>query len=75
MRRCAGDALLRCAGEVLNEVIGRRFYAAWIGGDEFAVLLPATDHRDGQAMLMFAAKRDCYSAAAYERRRSVAAAS
>jgi diguanylate cyclase (GGDEF)-like protein len=47
----AGDALLRRAGEVLNEVFGRPHTAARIGGDEFAVLLPAVDQRDGAASL------------------------
>jgi len=47
----AGDALLRRAGEVLNELIGRPFHAARIGGDEFALLLPATDQRDGETMM------------------------
>jgi diguanylate cyclase (GGDEF)-like protein len=47
----AGDALLRRAGEVLNEVIGKTLHAARIGGDEFAILMPAADERDGQAMM------------------------
>jgi diguanylate cyclase (GGDEF)-like protein len=115
----AGDALLRRAGEVLNELVGGPFHAARIGGDEFAVLLPATDQRDGETMMenieklveinnqfysgqklslsmgaatsrpgerleavakradmrMFEAKRAYYSAAAFDRRRSIATAS
>jgi diguanylate cyclase (GGDEF)-like protein len=47
----AGDALLRRAGEVLNEAIQKPTYAARIGGDEFALLLPNTDEREG-AMVM-----------------------
>ena len=47
----AGDALLRRAGEVLNELFARPFTAARIGGDEFAVLLPAMDQREGAAMM------------------------
>ena len=39
----AGDALLRRAGEVLNKSVDKPGYAARIGGDEFALLLPATD--------------------------------
>ncbi|MYZ47858.1 sensor domain-containing diguanylate cyclase [Propylenella binzhouense] len=39
----AGDALLRRAGEVLNELVEPPGHAARIGGDEFAILLPATD--------------------------------
>jgi diguanylate cyclase (GGDEF)-like protein len=47
----AGDALLRRAGEVLNEVISKPVHAARIGGDEFAILMPAADERDGEAMM------------------------
>ena len=47
----SGDALLRRAGEVFNELIAKPHCAARIGGDEFAVLLPATDLRDGEAMV------------------------
>lgn len=47
----AGDALLRRAGEVLNDLIDKPHYAARIGGDEFAVLLPATDMREGEAVV------------------------
>jgi diguanylate cyclase (GGDEF)-like protein len=47
----AGDALLRRAGEVLGEAVEKPCHAARIGGDEFAVLMPATEARDGQAML------------------------
>ena len=45
-----GDELLRRAGEVLSKVVERPFCAARIGGDEFAVLMPAADERDGEAM-------------------------
>jgi diguanylate cyclase (GGDEF)-like protein len=47
----AGDALLRRAGEVLNELFAKPSTAARIGGDEFAVLLPAMDQREGAAMM------------------------
>ncbi|MCB5176512.1 sensor domain-containing diguanylate cyclase [Microvirga lenta] len=47
----AGDALLRRAGEVLNEAVDKPCYAARIGGDEFALLLPATDEREGAAVM------------------------
>jgi diguanylate cyclase (GGDEF)-like protein len=47
----AGDALLRRAGEVLGELFARPHIAARIGGDEFAVLLPATDEREGAVMV------------------------
>ena len=46
-----GDALLRRAGEVLNALIEKPHYAARIGGDEFAVLLPAMDQNGGAAMM------------------------
>ena len=47
----AGDALLRRAGEVSNGVIEKPLHAARIGGDEFAILMPAANERDGQAMM------------------------
>jgi diguanylate cyclase (GGDEF)-like protein len=47
----AGDALLRRAGEVLSEAVGKPHHAARIGGDEFVILMPAADERDGQAMV------------------------
>ena len=46
-----GDELLRRAGEILNKVVSKPAHAARIGGDEFAVLLPATDQRVGQAIV------------------------
>ena len=47
----AGDALLRRAGEVLNALIEKPHYAARIGGDEFALLLPGMDEHGGAAMI------------------------
>jgi len=47
----AGDALLRRAGEVLSKAVDRPRCAARIGGDEFALLLPGTDERDGKLVL------------------------
>lgn len=47
----AGDDLLRRAGEVLTKIIERPACAARIGGDEFAILLPGMDERDGIAMM------------------------
>jgi diguanylate cyclase (GGDEF)-like protein len=38
-----GDGLLRRMGEVLGEAVKSPCYAARIGGDEFAVLLPSID--------------------------------
>ena len=46
----AGDALLRRAGEVLNKAVDAPGYAARIGGDEFAVLLPGLDEGGVLAM-------------------------
>jgi diguanylate cyclase (GGDEF)-like protein len=47
----AGDALLRRVGEVLNKAIDKPHSAARIGGDEFAVLLPAMDERQAEAVI------------------------
>ncbi|GGP25102.1 sensor domain-containing diguanylate cyclase [Silvimonas amylolytica] len=47
----AGDTLLRRAGEVFAKAIEAPQYASRIGGDEFAILLPGTDERGGQAVI------------------------
>ncbi|MBV9235187.1 MAG: sensor domain-containing diguanylate cyclase, partial [Xanthobacteraceae bacterium] len=47
----AGDALLRRAGEVLSEAVLKPNHAARIGGDEFAILMPAADEREGELMI------------------------
>ena len=47
----AGDSLLRRVGEVLNKAVDKPLRAARIGGDEFAVLMPATDERGGIAIM------------------------
>jgi len=47
----AGDQLLRRAGEVLNSAVEKPGYAARIGGDEFAILLPETDEASAEAMM------------------------
>ena len=47
----AGDALLRRAGEVSSKAVDKPSYAARIGGDEFALLLPSTDERDGLVVM------------------------
>ena len=47
----AGDALLRRAGEVLGKAIDFSECAARIGGDEFCLLLPATDEERGDSMI------------------------
>jgi diguanylate cyclase (GGDEF)-like protein len=43
-----GDELLRRAGEVLNKLIEKPSHAARIGGDEFAILMPGRNERDGE---------------------------
>jgi diguanylate cyclase (GGDEF)-like protein len=47
----AGDALLRRAGEVFGSLVEKPASVSRIGGDEFAVLLPATDAAGGEAVL------------------------
>jgi diguanylate cyclase (GGDEF)-like protein len=47
----AGDALLRRAGEVFGSLVEKPASVARIGGDEFAILLPATDAAGGDAVL------------------------
>ncbi len=47
----AGDELLRRAGEVLSKLVEEPCHVARIGGDEFAVLMPARDERDGEEMV------------------------
>jgi diguanylate cyclase (GGDEF)-like protein len=47
----AGDDMLRRAGEVLSKAIDKPCHAARIGGDEFALLLPGTDERDGKLVM------------------------
>ncbi len=46
----AGDAMLRRVGEVLAKAVDAPACAARIGGDEFMVLLPATDERGAVAV-------------------------
>jgi diguanylate cyclase (GGDEF)-like protein len=46
-----GDALLRRAGEILNEAISKPGHAARIGGDEFAVLVPSADMKEAAAVV------------------------
>ena len=47
----AGDELLRRVGEVLGKVVEAPSRVARIGGDEFAVLMPAKDERDGEIIV------------------------
>ena len=46
-----GDELLRRAGEVINKLIEKPSCAARIGGDEFIILMPGCEQRDGEAMI------------------------
>ena len=46
----AGDELLRRAGEVLGKAVEPPCSVARIGGDEFAILMPARQERDGEDM-------------------------
>lgn len=48
----AGDDLLRRVGEVLTKAVDKPLFAARIGGDEFALVLPGAD--DGEAALALA---------------------
>jgi diguanylate cyclase (GGDEF)-like protein len=47
----AGDDMLRRAGEVLSKAIDKPCHAARIGDDEFALLLPGTDEREGKLVM------------------------
>jgi len=51
MGHAAGDSLLRRAGEVLLKAVGEDVTAARIGGDEFCILLPATDERGSEQLV------------------------
>ena len=46
----AGDAILRRVGEVLGKVVDDPAWPARVGGDEFAILLPATDERGAEVV-------------------------
>lgn len=46
-----GDALLRRIGEVLGKAIEKPSCASRIGGDEFALLLPAVDSAGGELVM------------------------
>lgn len=48
----AGDELLRRAGEVLSKAVEAPCCVARIGGDEFAILMPALNERDGDDMTL-----------------------
>lgn len=49
----AGDALLRRVGEVLGKLVDPtgRASASRVGGDEFALLLPGADRRQGESVI------------------------
>lgn len=46
----AGDAMLRRAGEVLRKAVDLPSCACRVGGDEFVVLMPATDPHQAEAL-------------------------
>jgi len=46
-----GDALLRRTGEVLSKAVDKPEQAARIGGDEFILMLPGMDERNGKTVL------------------------
>jgi diguanylate cyclase (GGDEF)-like protein len=47
----AGDGLLRRSGEVLGKLVDKPAHVARIGGDEFAILLPGTEEKEGEALV------------------------
>jgi diguanylate cyclase (GGDEF)-like protein len=47
----AGDDLLRRIGEVLAEAVEPPHTIARIGGDEFAILMPASDEHEGESLM------------------------
>ncbi|MDQ0469079.1 sensor domain-containing diguanylate cyclase [Labrys wisconsinensis] len=47
----AGDEMLRRAGEILGKLVDKPGHAARIGGDEFAILLPAVDERGAELVM------------------------
>lgn len=47
----AGDGLLRRSGEVLSKLIDKPAHVARIGGDEFAILLPGAEEKEGEVLV------------------------
>ncbi len=47
----AGDELLRRTGEILDSATEKHIHAARIGGDEFAILMPATEESGGATLM------------------------
>lgn len=47
----AGDSLLRRAGEIMTKAVDAPYTAARIGGDEFVIVMPHADAREGETVL------------------------
>lgn len=48
----AGDALIAAIGQAMRDEVGERGVVARYGGDEFTVLLPATDYEGARSIAM-----------------------
>lgn len=47
----AGDSMLRRCGEVIGKAVEKPAQASRTGGDEFIILMPASDEKKGQRMM------------------------
>ncbi len=72
----AGDALIAAIGQAMRDEVGERGIVARYGGDEFTVLLPATDYERARSIAMhvsLAIARASISTAAENRNTAVTA--